>query len=73
METVYTFPNGFRTEAEWMYGWLRVYNLNPKWKTVGGDLLIQLPAAEVPCLRLMQRHDPARFGNHPEVSAALVN
>ena len=67
METVYTFPNGFATEARHMYGWLCHYNLTPKWGPTSGngDLTICLPAAEVPCLRRMQHHNPARFGNAP--------
>lgn len=67
METVYTFPNGFLKEAQSTYTWLRHYNLNPSWGTcLDGQHRIQLPAAEVPCLRMMQKADPARFGNPPQ-------
>jgi hypothetical protein len=66
MVEVYRFPNGFMREAESTYGWLRHYNLNPQWGTDGGDTLIMLPEGEVSCLRMMQRANPARFGNCPE-------
>jgi hypothetical protein len=66
-QVVYTFPNGFQKEAEATYGWLRHYNLTPRWGTCAdGSMRIELSAALVPCLRMMQRHNPARFGNAPE-------
>ena len=69
---VYPFPNGFRREAESMYGWLRHYNLTPSWGDLSkGSTPIMLPAHEVECLRMMQRGNPARFGNPPEVNEAL--
>ena len=69
METVYTFPNGFANEARHTYGWLRHYNLNPAWGDCSdGSTRIQLPESEVSCLRMMQKHNPARFGNPPNES-----
>ncbi|EIQ2412888.1 hypothetical protein LUY00_004605, partial [Salmonella enterica] len=32
-ERVYDFPNGFRSEAENMYGWLRHEGFSPEWDT----------------------------------------
>ena len=63
---VYRFPNGFATDACRTYGWLRHENLNPKFVTDGGDTTIHLPAGEVTCLRLMQKDNPARWGNAPK-------
>jgi hypothetical protein len=64
---VYDLPNGFADNAAWIYKWLRAYNLTPAWgDTSDGRHRVTLPASEVPCLRLMQKHDPARFGNPPD-------
>lgn len=72
MTVVYTFPNGFAREASATFGWLQHANLHPTWaRTEEGSMAISLPAGEVQYLRLMQRHNPARFGNAPveEVTA----
>ena len=74
METVYTFPNGYAAQAESIYCWLRHYGLNPRWemgengklRDDDGTIRIALPAGEIPCLRLMQHDNPARFGHAPK-------
>jgi len=63
----YVFPNGFMKEAINTYTHLRHYNLTPSWgNNKDGSQVIMLPARELNCLRLMQRHNPASFGNPPE-------
>ena len=65
-EAVYTFLSGFIREAEATYKWLQYYGLTPRfWLPKGGGVVIELPVKEVPCLRLLQRRNPARFGNAP--------
>ena len=66
MVEVYRFPNGFMKEAQSTHMWLRHYNLHPTIGTDGGETVINLPDSEVSCLRLMQKHNPARFGNPEE-------
>lgn len=68
---VYRFRNGFQKQADNTYGWLRSYNLTPSWEFKDGETMIRLPLIEVPCLRLMQKADPARWGNPPEPVAAI--
>jgi hypothetical protein len=67
---VYRFPNGFRNEATSMFGWLQFASLHPVWDSAEDETdrytLIRLPNDEVPVLRRMQEHDPARWGNPPE-------
>lgn len=65
---VYRFPNGFGAQADSTYGWLRHANLNPKFVSNGNgdDMTIRLPANEVACLRMMQKSNPARWGNAPK-------
>jgi hypothetical protein len=72
----YEFPHGFSKEAESMYGWLRHEQFTPKWgATVAGKshpgLSILLPPEEVPQLRIFQTTNPARWGNHPDVTKML--
>lgn len=70
MEAVYTFTNGFTEQGDAMYRWLLQYGLHPRWRgTAGVGLVIELPAAEVESLRLLQSSEPARFGNAPEENA----
>jgi hypothetical protein len=71
MVSIATFPNGFQKQAEDYHLSLRHANLNPGFKWEGGDLCVLLPEAEVSCLRTMQKANPARFGNPPEVDASL--
>lgn len=60
---VYTFPN--LREAANMFKWLQHYNLKPKWGNCSeGGNVITLPKSQVPCLQMMQKNDPARFGNY---------
>lgn len=76
-ETVYEWSNGFRPQAENMYGWLRHEGFSPAWDFTEKDekgwqkTCITLPVNEVEGLRALQRSNPARFGNTPEVKAAL--
>ena len=67
METVYTFPNGFSEQATGIYAHLKYCGLNPHWR-FGEDnaVKIDLPAGEIPCLRMMQHNNQARFGHAPE-------
>lgn len=74
-ERVYDFRNGYRKEAENIYGWLRHAGFTPEWDL--GDREgeyrygITLPAREVSQLHELQRQHPARWGNAPEVAQAL--
>lgn len=66
--TVYRFPPGFGQQAESTYRWLLYERFTPAWghetAADGGRVsTITLPAREVPCLLLMQRANPARWGN----------
>lgn len=74
-ERVYDFPNGFRSEAENMYGWLRHEGFSPEWDTGERDgkhhMGITIPVHEVPQLRIFQKTNPARWGNHPDVAQAM--
>lgn len=75
LERVYDYPNGFRREAESMYGWLRHEGFTPAWDMGVREgehrLGITLPASQVPQLREFQRRHPARWGNAPEVAQAM--
>lgn len=75
-ELVYDFGNGFREQAESMYGWLRHANLTPSWDNGVRDgqyrYGLTLPIDQVPALRELQRAHPARWGNHPDVVAELA-
>ncbi len=78
LERVYEFPNGFREQAEGMYKWLRHEGFTPSWALgvrEDGDYHndIALPIKEVPALRELQKIHPARWGNHPDVAAALAS
>ncbi|MCJ8601021.1 hypothetical protein MWH03_00305 [Klebsiella pneumoniae] len=68
MAEAYRFPNGFREQAENMYRWLLHYGLAPQWGDAAGtgDSVILLSPADFQCLRLMQKSNPARFGDAPE-------
>lgn len=74
-ERVYDFPNGFRSEAENMYGWLRHEGFSPEWDTGERDgkhhMGITIPVHEVPQLRIFQKTNPARWGSHPDVAQAM--
>lgn len=74
-ERVYDFPNGFRSEAENMYGWLRHEGFSPEWDIGERDgkhhMGITIPVHEVPQLRIFQKTNPARWGNHPDVAQAM--
>lgn len=74
-ERVYDFPNSGMESAGVMRARLRQEGLSP-----GGDdgvrdgeyrYGITLPVSEVPRLRELQTVNPARWGNHPDVSSAL--
>jgi hypothetical protein len=64
--TVYTFPNGFRTEASHMYGWLRHYQFTPSWvdnpKEICGTA-IAIPASEVSQLQMLKKVNPSLWGS----------
>ncbi|KAF1702917.1 hypothetical protein [Pseudoxanthomonas kaohsiungensis] len=72
---VYDFPNGFRQEAENMFGWLRYEGFTPAWDfgIREGSYCsgITIPGREVEQLHIFQRTNPARWGNPPEVAKAL--
>lgn len=74
-ERVYDFPNGFQTQAESIYGWLRHEGFAPEWDCGVRDgeycYGITIPAHEVSQLRIFQKTNPARWGNHPDVAAEL--
>lgn len=76
-ERVYDFPNGFRDQAENMYGWLRHEGLSPEWDTGQRDgeyrMGITIPANAVPQLRILQKTYPARWGNPPDVAKAMAD
>lgn len=62
----YKFPNGFRTEAEVMFRRLRYNGFTPDWIFENGDMLITVPDDEGSQLRILQRVNPAFWGNAPE-------
>jgi len=67
----YRFPDGFQKEATNMYGWLRHHNLTPSWgHEAGSKHVIMLPASEIPSLVMMQKHNPAKFGNPQKYTAS---
>jgi len=69
---VYDIPNGFASNAEWMYKWLRHEGLNPSWgDTLGGSMKIELPKDEVPALQELQKTNPSRFGNWHKYEASF--
>ena len=62
---VYRFRNGFAKEAASMFGWLQHYNLSPSCGDCGvGESVILLPKNQVEFLQMMQKGNPARFGNY---------
>jgi hypothetical protein len=64
---VCTVSNSFLKNGEAYYSWLRAAGLNPSWGPwEDGSISICLPEEEVPSLRLMQKANPARFGNAPK-------
>ena len=68
LTTVYKWPNGFRREAESMCGWLRNYQFSPRWVDTDGEpggMALAIPDNEVSQLRLLQKTNPARWGNCP--------
>lgn len=74
-ERVYDLPNGHLNSAEHMFKWLQHEGFTPAWDSGVRDgeyrYGITLPVEEVPQLRALQKAYPARWGNHPDVSAAL--
>ena len=69
---VYDIPNGFASNAEWMYKWLRHEGLNPSWGNMSdGSLRIELPQDEVSALQELQKENPARFGNWRKYEASF--
>lgn len=68
---VYRFSNGFDAQAMQMYQDLRNASLSPSWGK-NGSVVIMLPNSQVSCLRLMQRHFPARWGNLPDMPVGMV-
>ncbi|AYK20495.1 hypothetical protein [Aeromonas veronii] len=58
-----------------MYGWLRHEGFSPEWDTGERDgkhhMGITIPVHEVPQLRIFQKTNPARWGNHPDVAQAM--
>lgn len=74
-ERVYDFPNGYRPQAESMYGWLRHEGFTPDWDfgVRDGEARsgITIPVHQVPQLRIFQKTNPARWGNHPDVEKAM--
>ena len=65
---VYDFPNGFRAQAENMYGWLRHYGFTPSWcegteHEGWNGTGIAIPPGEVSQLRKLQETNPARWGS----------
>ena len=74
-ERVYDIPNGHMSSAENMYGWLRREGFSPAWDNGVRDgeyrYGITLPVQQVPQLRELQKANPARWGNHPDVEAEL--
>ena len=63
---VYTFSNSFLPNGNAMFTWLRLAGLNPSWGPwQDGNISICLAEEEVPSLRLLQKSNPARFGNAP--------
>ncbi len=74
-EQVYEFPDGYRKEAGNMFGWLQHEGFSPEGDTVERDgkryMVITIPAHEVPQLRIFQKTNPARWGNHPDVAQAM--
>lgn len=74
-ERVYDFPNGYRSQAESMYGWLRHEGFTPDWDfgVRDGEARsgITIPVHQVPQLRIFQKTNPARWGNHPDVEKAM--
>lgn len=61
---VYEIPNGFRSEAEHMFGWLQHMRFTQDWCVMqNGAIGISIPAREVPRLRILQKENPARWGS----------
>ena len=74
-ERVYDIPNGYRDSAETMFRRLQHQGFTPEWdmgQREGQFMLgITIPQNETSQLRLLQKSDPATWGNHPEVEAML--
>jgi len=74
-ERVYDLPNGHLASAEHMFKWLQHDGFTPGWDNGVRDgeyrYGITLPAQQVPQLRALQKTNPARWGNHPDVTEML--
>ena len=74
-ERVYDIPNGYRDSAETMFRRLQHQGFSPEWDfgQRGGEHMsgITIPQNEVGQLRLLQKTNPATWGNSPEVEKAL--
>ncbi len=74
-ERVYDIPNGYRDSAETMFRRLRHQGFTPEWDMGQRDgqhmMGITIPQNETSQLRLLQKSNPATWGNHPEVKAML--
>lgn len=57
--------------AEHLYTWLRHEGLTPTFGTEEGTYTLRLPSDEIPRFHALQRSNPARYGNPPEVVEAL--
>ncbi len=74
-DRVYDIPNGYRDSAETMFRRLQHQGFTPEWdmgERKGQFMLgITIPQSETSQLRLLQKSNPATWGNHPEVEAML--
>lgn len=74
-ERVYDYPNGFRETAQHMFGWLLHAGLAPEWDMGVRDgeyrYGITLGSSDAQQLHDLQRQNPARWGNAPEVAQSL--
>jgi hypothetical protein len=75
-ERVYDLPNGHRNSAEHMYRCLQHEGFSPELDNGERDgeyrYGITIPVHEVPQLRLLQKTNPALWGNHPDVAQRLT-
>mgnify|MGYP000449837730 CR=1 FL=1 len=74
-DRVYDIPNGYRDSAETMFRRLQHQGFTPEWdmgQREGQFMLgITIPQNETSQLRLLQKSNPATWGNHPDVEAML--